>query len=499
MKADVAKLVDAPDLGSGDFGHGGSSPFIRTIHVGCTYKESEIIAMKVSVLKQEGLTRELEVTVPAETILKHVETQLVAYGKNAKIAGFRPGKIPMPILKKNYGRMILGEVLDKTVQESMANALREHDLRPAMQPKIALKDGESFDEGKDLTYTMTLEILPSFDVMDLGKVAVEKPVAKVEDSVVQETLDRIAKSNRSFTKVEESRPAKMGDTVVVDFNGKTKEGVSLPGMSGTDMNVELGSGQLIPGFEDQLVGKSVGDHVDVDVTFPDDYGVKELAGQPAIFHCDVKEIREASDTKIDDELATKLGFENLDTLKDAIVKNVSEDYDQLSRLRLKRALLDVLDANHAFELPKGMVDMEFDSIVRQMEQEKKQAGEDITDADKDELKPIAERRVRLGLVLAEIGRANNIEVKQEELYKAIYAEARKFPGQEQQVLEFYSKNPQVIESFRAPIYEDKVIDYILTKAAVTEKAVSVEDLTAGEEDAAAATPKKKSAKKKAAE
>lgn len=452
--------------------------------------------MKVSVLKQDGLSRELEVTVPAATILKNVETQLVSYGKKAKIAGFRPGKIPMPILKKNYGRMILGEVLDKTVQDSMANALREQDLRPAMQPKIALKDGESFDEGKDLVYTMSLEILPTFDVMDLSKVKVEKPVAKVEDKVVQETLDRVAKSNRSFVKVE-GRAAKMGDTVVLDFHGQTKEGVSLPGMSGHDMTVELGSGQLIPGFEDQLVGKNVGDHAHVDVTFPEDYGVKELAGKPAMFHCDIKEIREAAESKIDEDLAKKLGFENLDTLKDAVVKNITEDYAQLSRLRLKRALLDALDANHSFELPKGMVDMEFESIVKQMEQEKKQAGEEITEADKEELKPIAERRVRLGLVLAEIGRANKVEVKQEELYKAIYAEARKFPGQEQQVLEFYSKNPQVIESFRAPIYEDKVIDFILTKASVTDKEVSIDELTAEDEESGDTKPKKKSAKKKA--
>ena len=453
--------------------------------------------MKVSVLKQEGLTRELEVTVPAATILKNVEAQLVIYGQKAKIPGFRPGKIPMPVLKKNYGRMILGEVLDKTVQDSMANALREQDIRPAMQPKIALKDGESFDEGKDLVYTMTVEVLPTFDVMDLSKVKVEKPVAKVEDKVVQETLDRVAKSNRSFVKVESDRAAKLGDVVVVDFSGTTKEGVSLPGMSGKDMNVELGSGQLIPGFEDQLVGQKAGAHAHVDVTFPTDYGVNELAGKAAIFHVDVKEIREAAETAIDNALAEKLGFENVDTLKDAVVKNIAEDYAQLSRLRLKRALLDALDDNHSFELPQGMVDMEYDSIVKQMEQEKKQAGEEISQADKDELKPIAERRVRLGLVLAEIGRANKVEVAQEELYKAIYAEARKFPGQEQHVLEFYSKNPQVIESFRAPIYEDKVIDFILTQATVTEKSVSIEDLTAEDEDAADAKPKKKAAKKKA--
>ena len=262
------------------------------------------------------------------------------------------------------------------------------------------------------------------------------------------------------------------------------------------MSVELGSGQLIPGFEDQLVGKKAGDHVEVDVTFPEDYGVKELAGQPTIFHVDIIELQTPSETKIDDELAKKLNFENLDTLKDAVVKEVTKDYDQLSRLRLKRALLDTLDENHSFDLPETMVNMEYDAIVRQMEQEKKQAGEEISEADKEELKPIAERRVRLGLVLAEIGRDNKVEVSQEELYKAIYAEARKFPGQEQQVLEFYSKNPQVIESFRAPIYEDKVVDHILSLAKVTEKEVSLDELTAEEEEGA--SPAKKPAKKKAA-
>lgn len=453
--------------------------------------------MQVSVLKEEGLTKEIEVVVPASAIKQKVEVELVAYGKRAKVDGFRPGKIPMPVLKKQYGQMILGNVLDKLVQETASDALKQKEIRPAMQPKIELKDGENFSEDSDLTYTMKVEILPTFAVMDLSKVEVEKPIAKVEDKVIQETLENIAKNNRTFIKVEENRGAKLGDVCVVDFHGKTKDGVELPGMSGHDMNVELGSGQLIPGFEDQLIGKKAGDHVDVDVTFPEDYGVKELAGKPTIFHVDIKELRTPEDTKIDDELAKKLRFENVDTLKDAVLKEISKDYDQLSRLRLKRALLDVLDENHSFDLPPTMVEMEFDAIVRQMEREKQQAGEEISQADKDELKPIAERRVRLGLVLAEIGRTNNVEVSQEELYKAIYAEARKYPGQEQQVLEFYSKNPQVIESFRAPIYEDKVVDFILTKATVSEKQVSIDDLTAEEEgEEAAAKPKKKTASKK---
>ncbi len=451
--------------------------------------------MKVSVLKEDGLDREIEVTVSAGDIQKNIERELAAYGQKAKIDGFRPGKIPMPVLKNKYGRMVLGEVLDKTVQETSVAAMRDKEIRPATQPKIEIKGDENFAEGKDLVYTLKVQVLPTFTVMDLTKIAVEKPVAKVEDKTINEMLDRIAKSNRTFETVTEARPAKLGDTVVVDFDGKTKEGVSLPGMSGKEMPVELGSGQLIPGFEDQLVGKKVGDNVLVDVTFPADYGVAELAGKPAIFEVDVKELRGAADVKIDDELAKKLRFESLDTLKDAIVKEIGGDYEQLSRLRLKRALLDVLDENHSFELPSAMVEMEYDSIIRQLEQEKKQAKEEITAEEREGLKPIAERRVRLGLVLAEIGNAAKVTVSQDELYKAVYAEARRYPGQEQKVLEFYSKNPQVVDSLRAPIYEEKIIDYILTVAKVTDKTVSVEDLTAEEEEEIPA-PKKKTASKK---
>lgn len=448
--------------------------------------------MKVSVLKEEGLSRELEVTVPAKDIQVNVERELVAYGKKVNIAGFRKGKIPMAVLKQKYGQMILGEVLDKTVQETSVKALKEQDIRPALQPKFELVDGENFSVDKDLTYKLTVESLPTFELSDLSKISIEKPIAQVDDKTIQDTLERVAKSNRDFTKVEEDRETKMGDTVLVDFHGSTKEGKSVPGMSGHDMQVELGSGQLIPGFEDQLVGQKVGNHVHVDVTFPADYGQKELAGQPAMFHVDIKEIRQSAETNIDDALAKKLRFENLDTLKDAIKKDVEKDYGQLTRMRLKRALLDQLDDAHDFELPQTMVDMEYESITKEMEREKTQSGTTLSDEEKEDLKPIAERRVRLGLVLAEIGRANNVEVSNEELRRAIHAEARKYPGQETQVLEFYSKNPQVIESFRAPIYEDKVIDFILTKATVTDKSVTVEELTAEEED----LPKsKKSARK----
>lgn len=451
--------------------------------------------MKVSVLKDEGLSKEIEVTIPASDISRTMERELIEYGKRVKVDGFRKGKIPMQVLKTKYGKMILGEVLDKTIQEATTKVIKDQDIRPALQPKIELKDGETFDEGKDLTYTMKVDVLPTFPIMDLSKVAVEKPVAKVDDKAVNDTLERIAKSNRSFTKVEEARGLKKGDVAVVDFHGALKDGTSLPGMSGHDMNVEIGSGQLIPGFEEQLVGQKVGAHAHVDVTFPEDYGVKELAGKPAMFHVDIKEIREPGETKIDEELAKKLRFESLDKLKETITKEITEDYSQFTKMKLKRALLDVLDENHEFDLPQGMIDMEFEQITQQMEREKEQSGEKLSDDERENLKVIAERRVRLGLVLAEIGKDNKIDVSRDELYKAIHAEARKYPGQETQVLEFYSKNPQVIESFRAPLYEEKVIDFILTKAKVDEKVVSLEDLMKDDDDELPKAKKKKAAKK----
>lgn len=450
--------------------------------------------MKVAVLKDEGLNKELEVTVPAETIQKTIEQELVHYGKTAKIPGFRPGKIPLNVLKQKYSHVVMGEVLDKAIQETSAQAMKEQDIRPALQPKIELKDESKFDETQDLVYTMKIETLPKFEVADLSKISIEKPVAKVSDKALNDSLERIAKSNRDFVAVTDGREAKNGDVVVVDFHGQTKEGKSVPGMSGHGMQVELGSGQLIPGFEDQLVGQKVGAHVHVDVTFPEDYGQRELAGQPAMFHVDIKELREPGETKLDDDLAKKLKLESLDKLKELVTKQISGDYDQLTRMKVKRALLDALDETHDFEMPQGMIDFEYKQIEQQMEREKVQAGEKLTDEEKEDLKTIAERRVRLGLVLAEVGRNNGVEVTNEEVRRAIHAEARKYPGQEQQVLEFYSKNPQVIESFRAPIYEEKVIDFILGKAKVTEKEVTVEELTKEDEELPKA--KKKAGKKK---
>lgn len=454
--------------------------------------------MQVKEISHKGLKHSLEVTVPASDIEKHVESRLKEVGKTVRLPGFRPGKAPMDILKKRYGRAVMGEVLEKAVNESSSKAMQERKIRPAMQPKIEVKE---FDEGKDLTYSLEVEVLPEIKIMEMKGLKLEKPVAKIEKKAVDETLERIAANNTQTKKVEEDRATKKGDVVVMDFHGRTADdNVAHEGMHAHGARLELGSGQFIPGFEDQLIGKKAGSKVEVKVTFPEAYGAKELAGRDAIFDVDVHEIHEPAEAKIDDEFAKTLGFDDEKALRGAIEEQLKKDYDSLSRLKVKRQLLDALDEKHQFEIPATMLDAEYDLILRQIEQERKsQGGEDVDEDEKAELKEIAARRVRLGLVLSEFGNANKITVADQELQRAIISEAQKYPGQEKMVFEFYKKNPQAIESLRAPLYEEKVVDLIFSQAEITEKEVSIDDLMAEDEDEPTGKAKKKKtpAKKKA--
>lgn len=449
--------------------------------------------MQVKEISHKGLKHSLEVTVPASDIAKHTESRLKEVGKTVRLPGFRPGKAPMDLLQKRYGRAVMGEVLEKAVNESSAKAMKERNLRPAMQPKIEVKE---FDEGKDLTFSLEVEVLPEIKIMDLKGLKLEKPVAKIDKKQIDETLERIASSNKQTQKIEGDRATKKGDVVVMDFHGRTKDdNVEHQGMHAHGAKLELGSGQFIPGFEDQLIGKKAGSKVEVNVKFPDDYGAKELAGREAIFDVELHEIHEQTEAKIDDEFAKTLGFDDEKALRSAIEEQMKKDYDSISRLKLKRQLLDALDEKHQFEIPATMADAEYDLILRQMEQERKaMGGEDITEEEKGELKEIAARRVRLGLVLSEFGNVNKVKVADQELQRAIIAEAQKYPGQEKLVFEFYKKNPQAIEGLRAPLYEDKVVDLIFSEAIITDKEVSVEELTAEDDDGLPS--KKKSAAKK---
>lgn len=454
--------------------------------------------MQVKELKKDKLSVELEVIVTAADIEKLVDAKLEEVGKTVKIAGFRPGKVPMNILKQKYGRSVLGEVLEEAVNDTASKVISEKELRPALQPKIEVKE---FDEGKDLKFVMAVELLPEFKVVDLKSLKIEKPVAKADKKAVDEALERIASSNRETEKVEEARATKTGDFLLIDFHGRTaKDDKPHPGMHAHDAQLELGSGQFIPGFEEQLVGKKVGDKVEVKVTFPEAYHASELAGQAAIFDVEVKEIRQAAKVVINDEFAKRFGMESEKDLRDAVEKQIQGEFDTFSRQKAKRQLLDTLDDGHDFELPAGMVDLEYQNILQQIRIERqadlKDGKLELDKDEEEELKAIAGRRVRLGLVLSEVGRANNIAITNEEMQRAVIAEAQRYPGQEREVFEYYTQNRNALDALRAPVYEDKVVDFILELASVTTKDVSVEDLTKADEDEHY-TPKEKKAKKKA--
>lgn len=464
--------------------------------------------MSVKVLKTEGLTCELEVTVPAAEIQAVKAMELARVGQNVALPGFRKGKVPAHVLETKYGQAVMADVLERAVQQSSAKAIQDNNLRPALQPKVEVK---SFDMGKDLIFVMTVEQLPEVKIMDLKSIAVEKPVADVEQTIIDQALERIALQNGAPADLDSPRASQDGDQVLIDFVGKTDAGEALPGMSATDFPLRLGSGSLIPGFEDQLIGKNIGDVVQVKVTFPAEYHEPKLAGQPATFETTLKSIQAFKTPAIDEDFAKKLGFADLAALRKAVEDQLGRDYTFHSRMKTKRALLDVLDAGHKIDLPASMVDMEYQSIIKQVEAEAhaKAHGDHehahdhdhehhshLSDEERAELRDIAERRVRLGLVLAEIGRANNITVNEGELQRAMFSEAGRYPGQEKQVIEYFRQNRQALESLRAPIFEEKVVDFILELAKVTEKSVSVEDLLKDDDaEEAAAKADKKPAKK----
>lgn len=451
--------------------------------------------MNVKQTKHDGLVYEMEVTIPANDIDQKVDESLQEIVKTLRQPGFRKGKFPLSMAKKKYGRAVMGEVLEKVVNETSAKALEDKKLRPAIQPKIEVKE---FDEGKDLTYSMTVEVLPQIKLADFKKVKLEKLVVEPTGKEVDEALEKLAENRQSTQKVEAKRAAKDGDTVLIDFDGRTADdNVHHQGMKAEGHRLKLGSGQFIPGFEEQLVGKKAGEKVEVKVGFPENYGAKELAGRDAIFDVTIHELHEPSETKIDDEFAKSFGLDDVKALKDAVKEQLQNEFDGQSRMVLKKYLLDQLDDLHEVELPPSMLDLEYKNIMDQIELDRQRNPdqEELSDDEKAEFKDIAARRVRLGLVLAEIGRENDLKIENSELQRAVIAEAQKYPGQEQQVFEYYSKNPQALEAMRAPIFEDKVVDFIVELADVSDKKVSADDLMKALESEEDETPKKKSSAK----
>jgi trigger factor len=450
----------------------------------------KVLPMQITQTKQDALLREFTVTMTAQEIDVKVNEKLEEIGKTVNMPGFRPGKIPMNLLKTKYGKAVMGEVLEGAVNDSMLKAINENNLRPAMRPKVEVK---SFDEKVGLEYTMAVELLPEITVMDLTTLKIEKLTAKPETSVIKDTIKKIADRSKKSEPVTEKRGAKMGEIVVIDFDG-TVDGKPFSGMKGEDFSLELGSKSFVDTFEDQLVGAKAGDKKTIKVTFPKDYGHDKLQGVEAVFEVTVKEVRTPVAPVIDDAFAKELGFESLTQVEEAVEKQMQGEYDTLARMTVKRNLLDALDAAHTFAVPAGMVEAEFFGIWQQLkghqhkDDPNHQHGAECshdhdegTAEEKTEYEGIAERRVKLGLVLAEIGRINKIEVTNQELQTAVIHEARNYPGQERQVFEFYQKNPQALEGLKAPIYEDKVVDFVLERSKLELRQVTIDELTKASE------------------
>ncbi|MHB2165884.1 trigger factor [Alsobacter sp. R-9] len=470
--------------------------------------------MQVTQTLSEGLKRQFSVTLLAKDLEQRLSNELTELKDKVRINGFRPGKVPVQHLRRLYGRSVMGDVLQNLVNEANRKIVEDNGLKLALEPKIEFPEDKAAVEAAmeargDLSYTVSLEVLPKFELAPFAGLSVTRETAEVPEAEVDAALERMAGQNRPFSPKEGDAPvAESGDRVVVDFTG-TIDGVAFEGGTGSDISVDLGSGGFIPGFEEQLVGAKKGETRTVNVTFPTNYGAANLAGRAASFEVTVKDVQAPGAVTVDDELAKTFGMESLDKLKDAIRDSIGREYGAVSRRKLKRQLLDALDAQYTFELPPTLLDQEFDNIWRQVqsdmqEQNKTFADENTTeDEARAEYRRIAERRVRLGLVLAEIGESAKVQVSDEELSQALVERARQFPGQEKMVWDFYRKNPQALAEIRAPLFEDKVVDHILASATVTEKAVSKDELldeSDGTEKSAAAeeAPAKKPRARKSA-
>jgi len=443
--------------------------------------------MQVTETLSEGLKRGYAVVVPMADIESKRTAKLTEIGKTVRLPGFRPGKVPMTVVRQRYGTAIMSEVLEESVNSATQQVLSDRGLRAAAQPKV---DVTSLDDKQDLQFNVEVELLPEVPMPDFGAIALTRLRAEPAAEAIDKALNEIASRQRELEPVTEDRGAQVGDTLTVDFVGKVND-VAFPGGTGTGMAVELGGSGFIPGFSEGMEGMRPGEERQINVTFPAEYNNKELAGQPATFDLTATALQQTKPTPIDDALAEKLGFENLEKLRELIGQQTQREYDQISRMRIKRDLLDSLATGANFMVPESMVEGEFASIWQRVENDLKQGKGDDDDKGKDEAtlkaeyRAIAERRVRLGLLLSEIGRANGVQVAPDEMTRAMRAEAGRYAGQEAQVMEFFRKNPQAAETLRGPIFEDKVVDFILELAQVEDKVVPPEELSAEPAPAAA--------------
>ncbi|WP_443646631.1 trigger factor [Candidatus Ponderosibacter sp. Uisw_141_02] len=468
--------------------------------------------MNVSETKSEGLLREYQIVITAAEIDAEVSKKLEEIATTVKMPGFRPGKVPMSVVKSRFSDQVRGDAIKAALDEGARQAIEGNDLRLASQPQVDIK---SYEDGKDLEASLACEVMPAITIPDLGKVSVDRPKIDSDPKEVEETLGRIADENRPTAPIAKARAAKSGDVAMIDFIGRI-DGEDFDGGTAEGHSLELGSNSFIPGFEDGIVGAKPGTTIDVPVTFPEDYQAAHLAGKLAVFEVKLNELHEKADASIDDELATRLGFENLDGLKGAIAEQINGQHQTALRQMTKKNVLDALAEGDAFDVPPSLFKQEYESVARAMNPKAAEQDHDhdhdhghdhdhdhghdhpavdegMDDDAKAEAEAVATRRVRLGLLITEIGRENNIEVTEEDTRRAVFEEARRYPGQEQMVLEYFQKNPQATQQIAGPIFEDKVIDFILEMAKVTDVTIDTDTLYAAPEEAA---PAKKAAAKK---
>ena len=449
--------------------------------------------MQVTQTSSQGLKQEFKVVLPASDLAAKLAAQLSEVRARAQIKGFRPGKAPLEHLRKLYGKGIMGDVLQEAVNEANRKIVADHNLRIAVEPKIDFPGGQDEVERAlaaegDFAFTVAFETLPTFEIGAFDDISIERPVAKVDAAEVEKAVKSLAERVQEFEARAEGAKAAKGDKLTIDFTGKLN-GEPFEGGTGGDVDIVLGSGTFIPGFEEQLEGVAGGGQKVVKVRFPDDYSAKHLAGKDAEFDVTVKAVSAPKALEVGEELAKKYGFESLEAMQTAVRGNIEADYEKASREKLKRALLDALDARYSFDLPETLVEQEFNGIWSQHEQESRRNGQPLAEEGKTEdetraeFRKIAARRVRLGLVLAEIGQKANVKVEDKDLTDALVERARMFPGQEKQIWDYYTKNEQAMASLRAPIYEERVVDHIVKQIKVVDKTVSRDELFAEDEEA----------------
>ena len=464
--------------------------------------------MNIKQTLNEGLEREYEITITAAEIDDKVSARMAEVATTANIPGFRPGKVPISVVKARFGDQVKGEIIRTTLDEAAKKAIEDQELKLASQPKLDITD---FEDGSDLVAKLSAEVMPDIAIPDLAALAVERPFLPDDEAGIKETLQRLAEENRPNKKVEKKRKAKLGDVVLIDFTGRI-DGEAFEGGAAQDHMLELGSNSFIPGFEDGLVGAQAGETVDVKVLFPADYQAAHLAGKEAIFECPVKEIHERGEANVDDALASKLGFDSLDALRDAVAGQLASQHATALRAAVKTNVFDQLADQLDFDVPSSLLQSEYDVVAKSMaephdqkddqnseHEHTKAADVGLDDDQKKEALAMATRRVRLGLLMTEIGQSKNIQVSEEDLRRTVIEQSGRFPGQEQEVIKYYENNPDAMQQLAGPMFEERVMDYILEMAKVTDVQITAEELydDSAKKNIRTGSKKEKSVKKKA--